>query len=286
MPGEEVLRFHGAAHPFLLTGPYRLPGPAQRAPRARSTSPYRWAGERRWGEDAAHNGTVRFADRTDAGRRLGQHLREFAEVADVVVVGLPRGGVPVAHEVARALRAPLDVLLVHKIGVPFQPEFAMGAVGDGGYRVIDEQTVRWAGVTAEQLDAAAQRELDELTARGRRLRRGREPLSLAGRTVIVVDDGAATGLTALAACHLARVAGARRVVAAMPVASREAVAALRKEADDVVCVHVPPSFMAVGEWYEHFGQTSEAEVLDLLDRAERPGSPAHGVATPDPEEPR
>ena len=185
----------------------------------------------------------------------------------MVVVGLPRGGVPVAYEVAKALDAPLDVLLVHKIGVPYQPEFAMGAVGDGGYRVVDEHTVRWAGVTPEQLDKAAQREIDELTARGARLRRGRTPLPLTDKTVVVVDDGAATGLTALAACHLARAAGARRVIAGMPVASREAVAALRKEADDVVCVDVPPSFMAVGEWYEHFGQTSEAEVLTLLDRA-------------------
>lgn len=185
----------------------------------------------------------------------------------MVVVGLPRGGVPVAYEVAKALHAPLDVLLVHKIGVPYQPEFAMGAVGDGGYRVVDEHTVRWAGVTPEQLDKAAQREIDELTARGERLRRGRTPLPLTGKTVVVVDDGAATGLTALAACHLARAAGARRVVAGMPVASREAVAALRKEADDVVCVDVPPSFMAVGEWYETFGQTSETEVLALLDRA-------------------
>jgi len=184
-----------------------------------------------------------------------------------VVVGLPRGGVPVAYEVAKALDAPLDVLLVHKIGVPYQPEFAMGAVGDGGYRVVDEHTVRWAGVTPEQLDKAAQREIDELTRRGARLRRGRTPLPLTDKTVVVVDDGAATGLTALAACHLARAAGARRVVAGMPVASREAVAALRKEADDVVCVDVPPSFMAVGEWYEHFGQTSEAEVLTLLDQA-------------------
>ncbi len=185
----------------------------------------------------------------------------------MVVVGLPRGGVPVAYEVAKALHAPLDVLLVHKIGVPYQPEFAMGAVGDGGYRVVDEHTVRWAGVTPEQLDTAARREIDELTARGARLRRGRAPLPLTDKTVVVVDDGAATGLTALAACHLARAAGARRVIAGMPVASREAVAALRKEADDVVCVDVPPSFMAVGEWYETFGQTSETEVLALLDRA-------------------
>lgn len=211
---------------------------------------------------------MRFADRTDAGRRLGQAVQEsVARGPDVVVVGLPRGGVPVAAEVAKALDAPLDVLLVHKIGVPFNPELAMGAVGDGGYRVVDEHTVRWAGVSPEDLEEAAQRELRELAARGKRLRRGGSPTPLEGRTVVVVDDGAATGLTALAACHLARTAGARRVVAAMPVASKEAAAALRREADEVVCVHVPRSFMAVGEWYEHFGQTSEAEVLALLDEA-------------------
>jgi putative phosphoribosyl transferase len=218
-------------------------------------------------------GGVRFADRTDAGRRLGQLLRQTLRTdegrlpTDLVVIGLPRGGVPVAAEVATALGAPLDVLLVHKIGVPFNPELAMGAVGDNGYRVIDEHTVRWAGVSPEDLERAVQRELEQLTARGRRLRRGRAPLSLRGRTAVVVDDGAATGLTALAACHLARAAGASRVVAAMPVASREAAASLRTEADEVICVDIPRSFMAVGEWYEHFGQTGESEVLELLDRA-------------------
>jgi putative phosphoribosyl transferase len=221
---------------------------------------------------------VRFVDRTDAGRRLGQFLRQRIDGRggpDVVVIGLPRGGVPVAAEVARALGAPLDILLVHKIGVPFNPELAMGAVGDSGYRVIDEHTVRWAGVSPEDLEEAVRRELEQLSARGRRLRRGRAPIPLQGRTAVIVDDGAATGLTALAACHLARAAGASRVVAAMPVASREAAAALRAEADEVICVETPPNFMAVGEWYQHFGQTSENEVLELLDRAWATAPPAH-----------
>lgn len=215
-----------------------------------------------------------FTDRADAGRRLGHRLRATLHAEpDVVVVGLPRGGVPVAFEVARALRAPLDILLVHKIGVPFQPELAMGAVGDGGYVVLDERTVRWAGVSSEDLAQAQNQELARLEARGAALRRGRAPLDLRGRTVVIVDDGAATGLTALAACHLARAADAGRVVVAVPVASREAVTALEAAADDVVALEVPSSFGAVGVWYQDFGQTSEAEVLDLLERAraDRPG---------------
>jgi putative phosphoribosyl transferase len=215
-----------------------------------------------------------FTDRADAGRRLGHRLRATLHAApDVVVVGLPRGGVPVAFEVAQALRAPLDILLVHKIGVPFQPELAMGAVGDGGYVVLDERTVRWAGVSSEDLAQAQNRELARLEARSAALRRGRAPLDLRGRTVVIVDDGAATGLTALAACHLARAADAGRVVVAVPVASREAVTALEAAADDVVALEVPSSFGAVGVWYQDFGQTSEAEVLDLLERAraDRPG---------------
>lgn len=227
---------------------------------------------------------MRFADRTDAGRRLGRRLRDALlpePGADVVVVGLPRGGVPVAAEVARALHAPLDVLLVHKIGVPFQPELAMGAVDEGGFRVLDEQTVRWSGVSEDELDELTRRQVAELAARGARLRHGRPAPSLAGRTVVIVDDGAATGLTALAACHLARAAGAGRVVVALPVASREAEAALRAHADDVVVVDVPRSFLAVGEWYEHFGQTSEAEVVALLDQAAGPSGPVEVLVPAD-----
>lgn len=220
---------------------------------------------------------MRFVDRTDAGRRLGKRLlswledeRAGAAAGDLVVLGLPRGGVPVAFEVAQALSAPLDVMLVHKLGVPFQPEFAMGAVGDTGPRVVDEHTVRWAGVSPERLDEIERETRAELVARAARFRQGRPPLALAGRTVILVDDGAATGLTALAACQLAHAAGARRVIVAVPVASREAVAALGREADAVIALSVPPDFFAVGAWFEDFRQTSEAEVLECLRRAQRP----------------
>lgn len=236
---------------------------------------------------------MRFADRTDAGRQLGRLLRDrlaAAPGAETVVVGLPRGGVPVAAEVATALGAPLDVLLVHKIGVPFQPEYAMGAVGDGGYRVLDEQTVRWSGVTPDQLEDLTRREVDALRAKSARLRRGREPLPLAGRTVVVVDDGAATGLTARAACHLARAAGAARVVVGLPVASSDAVRALRAAADDLIVVEVPGTFWAVGEWYDDFRQTSDGEVVACLDAAwaarEAASGPGHnGAAATSGEDP-
>ena len=215
-----------------------------------------------------HTEGVSFSDRADAGRRLGQRLQSaLGHERDVLVVGLPRGGVPVAYEVAEAVSAPLDILLVHKLGVPFQPELAMGAIGDTGHVVIDEHTVHWAGVTPDQLADAERRELERLRARGEALRRGRPPTDLRGRTVVLVDDGAATGLTALAACHLAREAGARRIIVGLPVASREAVSALKAAADDVVVLEVPRSFGAVGAWYGDFGQTSEDEVVALLERA-------------------
>ena len=207
-----------------------------------------------------------FIDRADAGRRLAgvlEHLRG----QDVVVLGLPRGGVPVAFEVARALGAPLDVIVVRKLGVPFQPELAMGAVGEGGARVVDKRVQTAAGVSAEELAAVEARERTELQRRVGRFRGGRPPEPIAGRTAIIVDDGIATGSTARAACQVARAHGATRVVLAVPVAPPETVVALGRDADEVVCVETPSSFFAIGQFYEDFSQTSDGEVVGLLERA-------------------
>jgi putative phosphoribosyl transferase len=208
-----------------------------------------------------HHGV--FRDRTDAGRRLGAALAEL-RADEPVVLALPRGGVPVAAEVAAALRAPLDVVLVRKLGVPTQPELAMGAIGEGGVRVVNDEVVRAAQVTPEQLDAVERRERDELERRAVRYRGGRGPLSLADRTVVVVDDGLATGSTARAATRVVRAHGARRIVLAVPVAPPETLDALREEVDEIVCLESPAHLFAVGQWYGDFRPTSDDEVVRLL----------------------
>lgn len=182
-----------------------------------------------------------FTDRVDAGRRLGAALRPFAD-ADVVVVGLPRGGVPVAFEVARALDAPLDVVVVRKLGVPFQPELAMGAVGEGGARVLDNDVLRSAGVGEHDLADVEQRERAEVERRARSFRGDRPRVPLRGRTVIVVDDGIATGSTARAACQVVRTQGAARVVLAVPVAPAGIEERMRPDADEVICLSTPRDF--------------------------------------------
>jgi len=210
-----------------------------------------------------------FIDRADAGRRLAarlQHLRGD----QVVVLGLPRGGVPVAYEVARALDAPLDVIVVRKLGVPFQPELAMGAIGEEGVRIINEEVVSVAGVSASQLDEVEARERTELEVRVRRFRGDRPPIALEGRIVVVVDDGIATGSTARAACQVARARGAARVVLAVPVAPPDWRGRLGKFADELVCLHTPDPFYAVGQFYDNFTQTSDEEVVACLERAARP----------------
>jgi putative phosphoribosyl transferase len=208
---------------------------------------------------------VVFADRVDAGRRLARELQHLAG-EDLVVLGLPRGGVPVAAEVARALHAPLDVIIVRKLGVPFHPELAMGAIGEGGLRVVDEDLVRRLGVSSTELRAVEEREARTLEQRAGMLRRGRTPLSLSRRTAIVVDDGIATGSTARVACHVARGLGARRVVLAAPVGPRDAVDRV-PEADEVVLVATPHPFVAVGGHYRDFTPTTDGEVVSLLDAA-------------------
>jgi putative phosphoribosyl transferase len=209
-----------------------------------------------------------FRDRVDAGRRLAERLASL-DGEDVVVLGLPRGGVPVAAEVARALHAPLDVIVVRKLGVPYQPELAMGAVGEGDVLVLNDEVLGVAGVGREELDRAAQAERAEVASRALRFRQGRPAVPVAGRVAVVVDDGIATGSTARAACQVARAMGAARVVLAVPVSAPDSAQALRADADEVVCVQEPVGFRAVGQWYEDFDQTPDAEVTRLLLEAAR-----------------
>lgn len=203
-----------------------------------------------------------FVDRVDAGRQLAQRLGHLRG-SDLVVLGVPRGGVPVAAEVARSLDAPLDVVVVRKLGLPWQPELAMGAIGEGGYRVLDRDLLARAGVDARQLGAVEARERQVLDARVALLRKGRPPVDLTGRVAVVVDDGIATGATARVACEVARHLGARRVVLAVPVAPAESLSAVT-EADEVVCVSTPRPFVAVGNHYRSFAATTDDEVVRLL----------------------
>ena len=204
-----------------------------------------------------------FADRAEAGRRLARELDHLAG-DEPVVVGLPRGGVPVAAEVARALAAPLDVILVRKVGVPFQPELAMGAIGEGGVTVVNGEVVDLAGITTSQFEQVAQRERVELERRANLFRRDRLPIPLAGRTVIIVDDGIATGSTARAACQAARAHRAARVVMAVPVAPADWIARFGEVADEYVAVETPENFGAVGAFYQDFRQVSDDDVVRFL----------------------
>ncbi|MFD0153771.1 alpha/beta family hydrolase [Streptomyces sp. NPDC055721] len=207
-----------------------------------------------------------FTDRTDAGRQLAARL-DHLKGQDVVVLGLPRGGVPVAARVADALDAPLDICLVRKLGVPHQPELAMGALGEGGVRVLNEHVLRETGVGERDLAAVEEREHVELEQRTQRYRGSRPPVPLDGRTVVVVDDGLATGATALAACRVVRAKGAARIVLAVPVAPRGWTTRLGGEADETVSVREPDFFYAIGQFYRDFSQTTDAEVLACLDRS-------------------
>jgi putative phosphoribosyl transferase len=223
-----------------------------------------------------------FVDRADAGRHLAQRLRHLRG-ADSVVLGLPRGGVPVAFEVAGELHAPLDVIMAHKLGVPFQPEYGFGAIGEGGVRIVDDYVVRQARLTETQISEVETRERVLLDRRVSRLRCDHPLVPLAGRTVIIVDDGIATGSTARAACLVARARGARRVIFATPVGSVAGTAGLRRDADEVVCMHTPPRLFAIGEWYGDFSQVTDDEVTILLDKAAA-SLAGPGSAAPDPAE--
>jgi uncharacterized protein (TIGR00369 family) len=206
---------------------------------------------------------MRFRDRSDAGRQLASRLLPLRG-EDLVVLGLPRGGVAVAAEVARALRAPLDVILVRKLGVPSQPELGMGAIGEGDARVINADVVRYAQVSEADIRAVEQRERAELERRIKRFRGDVPPEPLAGRTAVLVDDGIATGSTARAASQVARAQGAARVVLAVPVAPPSASTTLAGDVDELVCLETPERFLAIGEWYEDFSQTRDEEVVSLL----------------------
>ena len=210
-----------------------------------------------------------FADRADAGQQLAAKLGHLRG-EPVVVLGLPRGGVPVAFQVARALGAPLDVIVVRKLGVPFQPELAMGAVGEDGVRVINWEIVRLAEVTEKELAAIGAREQAQVEARAARYRARQARLPLGGRVAVVVDDGIATGSTARAACQIARAHGAARVVLAVPVAPPGWEAGFSGEADELVCVDIPPWFEAIGQFYGDFSQVGDEEVIACLERAAAP----------------
>jgi len=212
--------------------------------------------------------TAEFRDRTEAGRLLGQEVAgRLAGRDDVIVLALPRGGVPVGYEVAKALNAPLDVFIVRKLGVPGQEELAMGAIASGGVQVINEEVFGWLPVSQVAIEAVAERERRELVRRERSYRGDRPPLELEGRTVVTVDDGLATGSTMRAAVRALRKMRPRAIIVAVPVAARETCESLRAEVDDIICLRTPHPFDAVGRWYRDFAQTTDAEVHELLDRA-------------------
>ncbi len=220
---------------------------------------------------------ARFADRHDAGRCLADSVGRYSGRDDLVVLGLPRGGVPVAYEVAHALGAPLDVFLVRKLGVPGHEELAMGAIASGGVMVLNDDVVAATGVGREEIEAVAARELETLTRQERSFRGERPPVEIRDRLAIVVDDGLATGATTRAAIHAVRDRGAKMIVVAVPTAPRETCEALRREVDEVICAMTPDPFMAVGLWYRDFAPVSDDEVRRLLDdHAEKQSAAAPG----------
>jgi predicted phosphoribosyltransferase len=206
---------------------------------------------------------TRFSDRGDAGRRLARSLRGLAPEAPVVV-GLPRGGVPVAAEIARELSAPLDLLAVRKLGAPHNPEYGIGAVAEGGTKVIDVEAVAVLGLNGGALEEIVERERGELARRVALYRADAPPLDLEGRTVIVVDDGVATGVTDAAAVRAVRRRRPRRLVLAVPVCPPESAARLRRDVDEMICLVEPELLYGVGQWYDDFSQVSDGEVLAAL----------------------
>ncbi|GAB4373287.1 MAG: phosphoribosyltransferase [Elainellaceae cyanobacterium] len=211
---------------------------------------------------------MKFRNRTEAGQRLARQLQNYANRASAIVLGLPRGGVPVAYEVASALNLPLDVYVVRKLGVPGHEEMAMGAIATGGVRYISDSIVNGLGISQEAIEQVAEVEQRELERREKAYRDDRPPLDLADHTVILVDDGIATGATMVAAVRSLRQQSLQRVVVAVPVASPEVCKMFESEVDEIICAETPQPFRAVGLWYENFAQTTDQEVRDLLYKAQ------------------
>ena len=205
-----------------------------------------------------------FRDRREAGRTLAILLRKYSGRSDVIVLALPRGGVPVAFEVGEALGAPLDLFLVRKLGTPGHRELAMGAIASGGVRVLNPEVVHWYGITPDAIDMIAREEQQELERRENAYREGRPPAPVEGRIVILIDDGLATGSTMKAAVQAVKLRKPARVVVAVPVGARETCEELSKMADEVICARMPEPFAAVGQWYLDFNQTTDEEVRELL----------------------
>ena len=220
-----------------------------------------------------HSSPTVLQDRAAAGRRLIEPLLPYARRPDVIVLALPRGGVPVAYEVATALEVRLDLMLVRKLGVPSHQEFAMGAIASGGIQILNEQALRAHPIDQAAFDAVVARVTRELLRREQVYRGTRAPVQLKDQVVILIDDGLATGATMMAAIHAARVHAPARIVVAVPVAPIETAEALRCEVDELVCPVIADWFMSIGYWYVDFSQTSDGEVIDLLQRAWRRESP-------------
>ena len=209
---------------------------------------------------------MRFQDRVQAGRLLAKALERYKDDPDVLVLALPRGGVPVAYEVAKVLTAPLDVFIVRKLGVPGHEELAMGAIASGGIRALNTSVIRQLNIPQSAIDAVAAREADEVCRREALYRGGKSPLKIENRTIILVDDGLATGSSMKAAVAALRQQHPAKIIVAVPTAPSETCDELKREADEVICAATPAPFYAVGQWYENFDQTTDTEVTELIGR--------------------
>jgi len=216
-------------------------------------------------------------NRAEAGRRLVEPLLKYANRPDVIILALPRGGVPVAYEVATALKVRLDLMLVRKLGAPSHPEYAMGAIAGGGIQILNDDAFRAHSIDRADFEAVVARETQELSRRERVYRRNRPPLQLKNQVVILIDDGLATGSSMMAAVHAVRAQAPSRIVVAVPVAPLETVETLRMEVDEVICPLIPEWLMSIGYWYLDFPQTSDEEVIDLMQRAwqQEPSTGSH-----------